>query len=272
MHIEEAGVRGLPSILFLHGAASSGAMWAAHVAALGGRFHSLVPDLPGFGESAAVEWSSLPAVAEELAAIIRERASGRRAHVVGLSLGGAVAIQMIARAPEVVDHAIVDGAGVVPVPGAGAMKFGLRLLQPFARSALFARIAAGMLGVTAEGYDAFRRDIGRMSGRAFVKAFSEALTMGEPAGLAQSPVRTLFVAGEREPRESNRMLARTMRAAVACYAPASGHGWLARYPDLHIRMVEAWITDRPLPPELLRVAGTAFGGMKMVPDERAVIG
>jgi beta-lactamase class A len=45
-------------------------------------------------------------------------------------------------------------------------------------------------------------------------------------------------------------LAALMPAAVARFAPGGGHGWLAGAAELHLRMVEAWITGQELPAEL----------------------
>jgi hypothetical protein len=63
---------------------------------------------------------------------------------------------------------------------------------------------------------------------------------------------TLLVAGEKEwaVRPSNAALASLMPHAVARFAPGLGHGWLARNLDLHVRMVQAWLAGRELPPEL----------------------
>jgi hypothetical protein len=49
---------------------------------------------------------------------------------------------------------------------------------------------------------------------------------------------------------SNAAQAFLMPNAVARFAPGLRHGWLARDPQLHVRMVEAWLTDRDLPSEL----------------------
>ncbi len=42
-----------------------------------------------------------------------------------------------------------------------------------------------------------------------------------------------------------------MPHAVARFAPGLGHGWLARNTELHVRMVEAWLTGAELPSELV---------------------
>ena len=33
--------------------------------------------------------------------------------------------------------------------------------------------------------------------------------------------------------------------------PGSGHGWLGSHPDVHVRMVQAWIEGLRLPAELI---------------------
>ncbi len=42
-----------------------------------------------------------------------------------------------------------------------------------------------------------------------------------------------------------------MPHAEARFAPGLGHGWLARRTELHVRMVEAWVTGQELPAELV---------------------
>jgi hypothetical protein len=41
-----------------------------------------------------------------------------------------------------------------------------------------------------------------------------------------------------------------MPDAHARFAPGRGHGWLAGAPELHVRMVQAWISGQELPAEL----------------------
>ena len=41
-----------------------------------------------------------------------------------------------------------------------------------------------------------------------------------------------------------------MPNAAARFVPGRGHGWLGEDPELHLRMVESWITGQDLPAEL----------------------
>lgn len=127
MFIYESGISGRPTIVFLHGNGASGAMWKTCMEQLVD-YHCLAPDFPGFGRSNDREWVSLDETDDLVAELIRNRGLKGRAHVVGLSLGSSVTITLLSRAPQAVDHAIVDGAGVLPLPGLALMRVGFRLL------------------------------------------------------------------------------------------------------------------------------------------------
>ena len=219
-------------------------------------YHCLAPDFPGYGRSHAQEWVSLQESANQIVEIIRKSTVNAHAHFVGLSLGGSVVITLLSQAAEHVDHAIVDGAGVLPLPGLPLMKVGFRLLQPFLKTNFIIKTIAHSMKIPEEGYAAFKQGMVTMSAASFTRSFLQALSLRQPTGLERVTCPTLFVAGEKEPeavRQSNRLLARSMPHAQSCLAPGMGHGWLAAVPALHCQMVEAWINDAPLPQALVEV-------------------
>jgi pimeloyl-ACP methyl ester carboxylesterase len=103
------------TIVFLHGTRLTGAQWAAQVASLSDTYHCLIPDLPGHG-SAAGEPFTVEGAAERVAGVIEREANGGRAILVGLSLGGYVAMAVAARWPERVAGLAISGATAEPVP------------------------------------------------------------------------------------------------------------------------------------------------------------
>lgn len=119
-----------PTIVFLHGTRLSGAAWAGQAAALGDDFHCLAPDLPGHG-TAEHRSFTLDGAAAEVADLIAREAHGGRAVLVGLSLGGYVAMAVAARWPERVAGLVVSGATAEPVGPRSLAYRGLALL--FAR-------------------------------------------------------------------------------------------------------------------------------------------
>lgn len=248
-HVRESGDPDSEAVVFLHGAGLSGRMWAEHMARLAA-FHCLAPDLPGSGLSKRFPWTSSIEVADGIAALIKTRVGAGRAHVVGLSVGGAIAHTLLARHPGLVDRVVIDGAGILPWWGNGPYLMGIAAIAPFLH--------------TRPVIAALSRSVGRMppevqaelrvaSRRAFYESFADALGTRATRAQIGATCPTLLVAGERETvvRQSNAALAALMPSAVARFVPGLGHGWLGTRHDLHLEMVEAWLTSGQLPSGLL---------------------
>lgn len=255
MFVHESGTIDKPTIVFLHGNGANWTMWKSHMDRLDD-YRCLAPDFPGYGQSNDQEWVSINETTKQIAEIIRDRGSGRRAHIVGLSLGGSITISLLSKAPDLVDHAIVDGAGVLPMMGVPLMKISFRLLQPFLHTDFVIKIIARMTKISKDDYVGFKQGMLLMSPSSFTRSFTEAISMRQPPGLNDVVNPVLFVSGEKDPnavRQSNVMLSETMRNAQSRMIGGMGHGWLAEAPDLHCRMVRAWLNDDVLPEELIEV-------------------
>lgn len=248
MYVHESGDPAAPAVVFLHGAGVSGRMWRDHMARLP-QFHCLAPDLPGFGRSNRLRPRSREETADLVAELIRARIPSARAHVVGLSWGGAITHTLLARHPELVDRVVIDGAGVLPWAGNRPFLLAITAISPFLHTRPVVAFLAGTVAMDEAGRDDLRTASRRAFRAAFVEGFRSSVSPAETA--ASSPA--LLVAGEKERivRESNAAQAGVMPNAVAMYAPGLGHGWLGRGLELHLRMVEAWLLDQELPAGLL---------------------
>jgi len=248
MYVHESGTPGSPAVVFLHGAGASGRMWRDHMVTLGDRFHCLAPDLPGFGRSNRLATASRIETADLVAGLIETRVPAGRAHIVGLSWGGGVAHTLLDRHPELVDRVVIDGAGVLSWWAKGPFLLGIAAIAPFLHTRPVTAFFAGIIGMDEVG----RADLRASSRRAFRRAFVEGFRSGVSRVEIAATCPTLLVAGEGETvvRQSNAAQAALMPHAVARFAPGLGHGWLARRMELHVRMVEAWLTGQELPAEL----------------------
>ena len=249
VHVHESGPPGAPAVVFIHGGGPDGRMWGTHLERLADAFHCLAPDLPGFGRSNHLEPLSLAETADLLAALITARVPSGRAHVVGISYGGAVALSMLERRPGNVDHAVIDGAAVLPVWGG----FGDRLVQLGTTAIspiVHTRPVEGLLSLL--GLRELGRELHTASPRAFRRAYVEGFTAPASRAVLEASCPTLLVAGEKETtvRASNAALAALMPHATARFVLGQGHAWFAWRPDLHVRMVDAWLTGEALPEEL----------------------
>jgi pimeloyl-ACP methyl ester carboxylesterase len=94
IHYEEHNPTGEPAVLLLHGLGSAGADWLLQFPPLvTAGYRVLAPDLRGFGQSSWPGNTSVPAMAQDMASLLRELDAGP-AHVVGISMGGTVALQL----------------------------------------------------------------------------------------------------------------------------------------------------------------------------------
>lgn len=107
-----------PPIVFLHGSGpgvSALANWRFTIPALAGRFRCIAPDLIGFGGTMA---EGLPSVdVWRWADQVRELLDGLgigRVHLVGNSMGGAIALAFAVRYPDRVDRLVTMGTIGVP--------------------------------------------------------------------------------------------------------------------------------------------------------------
>jgi len=100
-------------IVFVHGTRLSRAVWRSQMNDLRDTYRVVAFDLPGHGALAA-EPFTIAAAADELAHTI-ETVGGGHAVVVGLSLGGYVAMDLAARRPDLVRGLVLSGATAEPV-------------------------------------------------------------------------------------------------------------------------------------------------------------
>jgi pimeloyl-ACP methyl ester carboxylesterase len=210
LYVRESGTPGSPAIVFLHGVGTSGGMWTWHMARLVG-YHCVAPDLPGFGRSSRLPWISRSDAADRVAALIETRVPSRRAHVVGLSLGGSVAHTLLGRRAELLDRVVIDGCGALPWWGTTLLKLAVAAVSPVLHTRPVIAAIGGALALD----DATRADLRAASPRAFRRGFADAndTTISREELAAACP--TLLVAGERETRPP----VRASNAALAALMP-----------------------------------------------------
>ncbi len=131
-----------PRLLFLHGLGSSGEDWHKQIPAFAGDYCILTLDLRGHGRSQRPSGPySIAQLATDVAALLNVL-SFTPTHVVGLSLGGTVAMQLAADQPALVQSLTIVNSGPDLSPKTAADRRQARLrtwlirllgLKPFGR-------------------------------------------------------------------------------------------------------------------------------------------
>ena len=92
-------------LVLLHGFTQTRQSWRRTVAALGGRYRAVAPDLPGHGQAAERRPASFSACAAYVRAL-----AGERCVLAGYSMGGRVALHTALALPGLVERLVLVGA------------------------------------------------------------------------------------------------------------------------------------------------------------------
>lgn len=264
----ETGPASAETIVFLYGGGAAAWVWQPQVEALCGDYHCLVPDLPEHGRSSQVKPFTIQNSASLVTNLIREKAHGGRAHVVGLSQGAQINLALMALAPEIVDHAIVSSALVRPLPG-GMDKISPKMaaalyrwsVEPFKNSDWWTRINMKYsAGIPDTYFPKFREMYKQLNADLFARILVENQRFRLPVGLERVAAPVLVLAGRNE----YKAMTQSVSDIVAALPNAKGylvhhsrrmslaqeHNWSITTPELFTRTVRAWLQDQALPEEL----------------------
>lgn len=99
-------------LLFLHGIGTASWGWWQQVEAFKNHYQLLLVDLPGHGESVDISWENMDLTIDLVADIIPE---GKKAHLIGVSLGGHVALDLTKKYPQKVGSTYISGITTKPM-------------------------------------------------------------------------------------------------------------------------------------------------------------
>lgn len=236
-----------PAILFLHGAGLSGRMWQPQMESLTD-YYCLAPDLPEQGKSLGVGPFRLEDAVRRVIELIDERVPNKKVHIVGLSLGAAVALAIMRLAPTYVDHVVITGTA--PLKAYGKFVIALIPLMKLFNIEKQIKASSKQFGISEEYSAIFREDLLLATTPAFTQHAIEALIDLNQLLPCESEAPTLVEVGAKEngvARRGARKFADCLKHAQRIVVPGVGHVWNLQAPELFTETVRSWIEDRPLP-------------------------
>jgi 3-oxoadipate enol-lactonase len=252
LHYLETNSEGADPVVLLHGLGVNGASWELQFPALTqGGFRTLAPDMRGFGHSSYPGEASVQAMAEDVATFIRTLASSR-AHVVGISMGGAVALQLAVDAPACIERLVLVNtfAELRPKTLSSWLYFVQRMvlihtLGLGVQAELVARRIFPYPHQTAER-DAYREQVRLANPKAYratMRGFLRYSVMGQ---LANIPHKTLVVTSIDDttvPPINQSVIAERIPHARQVEIPASGHAVSVDSPDVFNAVLLGFLTE-----------------------------
>ncbi len=225
--------RGDPLVL-IHGLATTRSIWRHTIAQLAATRQVVTLDVPGFGTSRPVARGfDLETVARRVDEDLTDAGVARPFHLVGHSMGAAVALTLAAREPAAVRSLVlVSPAGLRPIP----------------------RTVAAALGLAAELYVPVRRRASPLAAWSWGRRLLMAGGVANGAALEPAVVRTLVCAS---------LGAQRTGPALSAVASADLRGVLAELP---LAVGAMWGRDDRVIP-----AGGARTLLQLRPDARCEI-
>lgn len=222
-------------IVLLHGMGSSRRMWRAQVDELAGRYDLVAPDLPGHGQAPG------SFTMDAAVGLVCDLLADGPAHLVGVSLGGTVAVQAALAEPTKVTGLLLSGtparlskrlllvqrAITAVLPPANLAATSLRIIRPADRRDAD-NYLADVLAAGRETQAEAMRELGRVD-----------LT----PRLGEITARTLVCCGSDDGRNiaSVRALAAGIPDAKLRIIEGGGHLWNLQQPDLCTQIIADFV-------------------------------
>ncbi len=253
LYIKETGKNNDETIVFLHGDGIAGWMWDKQVESFS-NYHCIVIDLPEHGKSVDVKPFTVKSSAEMVIDIINERAHGGKAHLVGISLGAQIIVQILSTAPEIVDHAFISGAIARSVqPTESFLKRLDHLIEiyiPVKNNNLLINSYMRSYNIPKSLFGKFKESTCIIEPDSSGRIIKENMLFKIPDGLENVKVPVLVMTGEKDYRivkKSALNLWSALPNSKRGSALKSGHMWNMENPELFNTALKAWITDNNLP-------------------------
>lgn len=244
------------TIAFSHGLLWSTALFAPQIAALRGRYRCLAWDHRGQGRSAADplrETIGMELVWADAVALLEALGTGP-VHLVGLSMGGFVAMRMAARRPDLVRSLALLETSADPEPPENVGRYRLltRVVRLLGGRPVRGKVAPIMLGKTILADASRKAEVARyvalMSGRRDVWRATNGVIdrAGVYAELSRITAPTLVVVGEEDvattPAKAER-LASAIQGARLVRIPRAGHSSTVEEPAAVTAALEEFLAS-----------------------------
>ncbi len=250
-----------PPVLFVHGIFFDHTTWSGVARALGEEFHAVALDLPGFGESEKPPPARFPYGVDAFTEAVADLYAGLglgRVPVVGHGLGGAVALTLAARHPELVSQLVLVDTlcyettrglerqlALLPFLGSFVFRqlWGRTAFRKFFRDRLLSSTAAVPMDRINYYYDQFNTPAARGSALATLRATADSRSVVAQTGRVTTP--TLVVWGRHDkvfPAGFGQRLAREINGCGFELLDA-GHSPQEEQPEVLARIVGAFLRD-----------------------------
>ena len=246
-----------PMVMFLHGIGGGHLAFAPQLETFAeAGYRAVAWDMPGYGHSDPIEPYTFKGLAEKCIALIEALLAGDHPPVslVGHSMGGMVAQEVVARRPDLVRQLVLCGtsASFGRPDGDWQRQFVAQRMAPLSAGQSMAEVARGLVPAMAgpralpEGLRLAEHCMSGVRPGTYRRALEALVTFDRRAALGQITAPTLLVAGENDPNappEVMRKMGAQILGSRLCVMPGIGHLMNLEDPDAFDRLVLGFLSE-----------------------------
>ena len=243
--------------MLIPGLGGQSAFWSGVTQALTPQFRVISFDHPGSGGSARIDGQLSLDTFGDLAFALLDHLGVEQAHVIGQSMGGAIAQIMALRHPARIRKLVLSSTWAVP-DSAFERGFGLRRkilaelgLEAYANAQVFAVMTASQIAENPEQATAWEEKTIKTSDPSALLARIDALMAFDNAkGASQITRQTLVIGAEDDqviPAHMTQKLAQLIPDARLRILPQGGHFLPMTDPESYLSQVTPFLNDTPEP-------------------------
>jgi pimeloyl-ACP methyl ester carboxylesterase len=252
VYYQESGSKDNHPIVFVHGGGLGSSCYKLQFDHFND-YHCIAPDLPGHGERHEEQLISIEQCSQDVADVIKAITPKKKAHVVGVSFGAQVVVDLIARFPDAVDRVVINSCVLRnSVILQKLSSFLIPLVQKSGKEKAFKRYKK--LKFPEDIFETMYRDTRRITKENYKNLFKAYFQYHIPQSIRDFKAPALIVLGTKElgiVKKSMRDLAGILPNNSAFMAKGETHSFAFQNPELFNRTVRAWFEGTALPENLI---------------------
>jgi pimeloyl-ACP methyl ester carboxylesterase len=244
------------TIIFIHGSESNHLEFSRIAPSLQDTYEILLIDLPGHSGSRSIPFTFNNAISG-ITSLIKSQTKDQQAHIVGLSLGGYIGLELARKHPELVRNLWCTGCA--PPSGFQRWMFSRSIilsgLITIAGTLANERIFWASLGKDVKPIPGFRVEVQKNQNMGTLRpVFDELASITVDNLKLITNIRIAIVAGGKgdsveDTREAGRVLRERNPECRAFVVRDAMHWWSLQKPELFAQGVKEWIEGKEMPKE-----------------------
>jgi pimeloyl-ACP methyl ester carboxylesterase len=230
-------------VILFHGGGMSWWMWKKHIDMLKNEYRVITPIIDGHGENADIVFTTIEDYAQKVIDYINKEHSGKVYALGGLSIGAQIVVEILAKASDITDYALIESALVYKMESKATkifIKASCALMGGLIKLKWFSRMQAKSLMLPEEMFDVYYQDSKKMTKESLRNMLESNSNYPMPESVKDANVKALVAVGEKEiqiMRESSALLDNTLKDSRLVVLDGYSHGELSeKHPDEYVKL------------------------------------